>query len=192
MGRHANEREPCPWRLIDDLGGGFAFGGALGSIWYFAGGVRNAPKGHRIHGGVARLAARTPVMATGFAMWAMTYSAYECSFSSIRHKEDMWNPILSGACTGATLAFRAGPRVAAQQFLFGGMILGAIEGIGVYCNRVLMPWYEETYLKTPGKIDLLDPPVDVLFKHRGKSLDNGESKSVTGFNMDDYYKHENK
>jgi len=96
MGRHGNEREPCPWRLVEDLGGGFAFGGVLGSIWHFGSGLRNAPKGHRLFGGVQRVSQRVPVMANGFAMWAMTYSIYECTFAGIRRKEDMWNPILSG------------------------------------------------------------------------------------------------
>ena len=74
--------------------------------------------------------------------------------------------------------------------MFGGLILGAIEGVSVYVNRVLMPWYEQTYTQAPRKIDLLDPPVDLLFKHRGKTLDDGESSVVKGFDMADYYKHE--
>jgi mitochondrial import inner membrane translocase subunit TIM17 len=186
MGRHSNEREPCPWRLVDDLGGGYAFGMVLGGIWHAAGGFRNAPKGHRFAGLVSRVSSRTPLLAGGFAMWAMTYSAFECTFSASRGKEDMWNPVMSGACTGGLLAIRAGPRVAAQQFMMGGLILGAIEGVSVYVTRVLVPWYEETFLKAPGRVDLLEPPVDMLFKHRGKTIGRADSEAK-GFDMSEYY-----
>ena len=91
MGRHSNDRDPCPWRMVEDAGGAFGFGLAIGTIWHGFGGLRNAPRGLRISQAVSRVAARVPLMAGGFAAWGLCFSIYECSFSAIRNKEDMWN-----------------------------------------------------------------------------------------------------
>ena len=44
-------REPCPHRIIDDVGGAFAMGVGGGSIWHMIKGMRNSPKGGRLLGG---------------------------------------------------------------------------------------------------------------------------------------------
>ena len=196
MVRHSNDREPCPWRIIEDLGGGYCFGMALGSIWHGIAGLRNAPSNNRWQSCISRVSGRVPLMAGGFAMWAMTYSFYECGISSFRGKEDLWNPIASGALTGGTLAARAGPRVAGQQFMIGGLILAGIEGLSVYVNRTLVPWMSSS----AGPVDPLDPPVDMFYKHRTQSTGIRDFGSTTGsglglstgsnkgFDLDDLYK----
>jgi len=188
MGRHKNEREPCPWRVVDDLGGGFCFGMVIGTVWHGFAGLRHAPSGSRLKSSASRIASRVPVMAGGFAMWAMTYSLYECAFSSARGKEDMWNPIMSGAMTGGTLALRAGPRVAAGQFVLGGAILAGIEGFSVWVNRYFIPMMSQDATKQ----DWLEPPVDVLWKHRhssgiSSSGSLGSGSGSKGFDLTDIY-----
>lgn len=45
-------REPCPDRIIDDVGGAFGMGAVGGSIWHFVKGIRNSPSGGRMAGGI--------------------------------------------------------------------------------------------------------------------------------------------
>lgn len=76
------DREPCPWRIVEDAGGAFAFGRTLtkhlaslemlylrlfnaglvgGTIWHGFGGARNAPKKQRIAGAIHRIQTRAPI-----------------------------------------------------------------------------------------------------------------------------------
>ena len=59
-------------------------------------------------------------------MWAGIFSISDCSLIAIRNKDDAFNKIAAGAITGGMLAFRAGPRIAWKNALFGGIFLGAI------------------------------------------------------------------
>lgn len=45
-------REPCPHRIIDDVGGAFGMGAVGGGAWHLIKGMRNSPKGARILGGI--------------------------------------------------------------------------------------------------------------------------------------------
>ena len=55
-------RMPCPWRIIDDLGGGFSIGCAFGSVMYFFKGVWHSPKRARIIGGISHVIRRAPIL----------------------------------------------------------------------------------------------------------------------------------
>lgn len=44
------DREPCPHRIVGDVGGAYAFGLVGGGIWHSVKGARNAPKGQRWSG----------------------------------------------------------------------------------------------------------------------------------------------
>ena len=55
------DREPCPWRIVDDAGGAFAFGLIGGGIWNTFGGFRNAPRGQGFRQAIARVKARAPI-----------------------------------------------------------------------------------------------------------------------------------
>ena len=48
-------REPCPDRILDDLGAAFGMGAVGGGIWHFGKGVYNSPRGYsqRLTGGLA-------------------------------------------------------------------------------------------------------------------------------------------
>lgn len=45
-------REPCPDRILDDIGGAFGMGAVGGGVWNLFKGLRNAPRGSRMLGGV--------------------------------------------------------------------------------------------------------------------------------------------
>lgn len=55
-------REPCPYRIVDDVGGAFCMGSIGGGIWHYFKGVRNAPKGERLRGGISSVKARAPLV----------------------------------------------------------------------------------------------------------------------------------
>lgn len=59
---YAPGREPCPYRIVDDVGGAFCMGSIGGGIWHYFKGLRNAPKGERLRGGVSSIKARAPVV----------------------------------------------------------------------------------------------------------------------------------
>lgn len=44
------DREPCPHRIVGDVGGAYAFGLVGGGIWHSVKGARNAPRNQRWSG----------------------------------------------------------------------------------------------------------------------------------------------
>jgi hypothetical protein len=56
-------REPCPDRILDDIGGAFGMGAIGGGFWHTYRGLKNSPKGYKLKGtievGGARLGQRT-------------------------------------------------------------------------------------------------------------------------------------
>jgi hypothetical protein len=45
-----HQREPCPDRIIDDIGGAFAMGAVGGGAWHLVKGFKNSPSGFRMKG----------------------------------------------------------------------------------------------------------------------------------------------
>ena len=45
-------REPCPDRILDDIGGAFGMGAVGGGIWHLIKGAKNSPSGARTRGGI--------------------------------------------------------------------------------------------------------------------------------------------
>lgn len=130
------DREPCPYRILDDMGGAFAMGAIGGGIFHIIKGARNSPAGQRLPGGIYAMKARAPALGGSFAVWGALYSSFDCSLSAIRQKEDPWNSILSGAATGGVLSARAGAKAAAKNAIIGGVLLGVIEGLGIMLTRL--------------------------------------------------------
>lgn len=104
------ERDPCPHRILDDLGGAFAMGAIGGTVWHSVVGARNSPSGERIAGSLYAVRARAPVLGGNFAVWGGLFSTFDCALVAMRGKEDPWNAIASGALTGYVLAARGEPR----------------------------------------------------------------------------------
>lgn len=131
-----HSREPCPDRILDDVGGAFSMGAIGGSIWHFVKGMRNSPRGQRLLGGVDAVKLRAPVLGGSFAVWGGLFSTFDCALSGIRGVEDPYNAIASGAITGGVLAARSGARAAARSAAIGGVLLAVIEGLGIMLTRM--------------------------------------------------------
>jgi len=154
------DREPCPWRIVDDIGGAFCMGAIGGGIFHIIKGSWTAPTGTRVTGALNALSARGPVLGGQFAVWGGLFACCDCSLTALRQKEDPWNSIISGAATGGILAARAGPKAAAQAAVVGGTLLALIEGMGIMFSRMMSP----SSLPTPeemaamGAMDPTAPP----------------------------------
>lgn len=132
-------REPCPHRIIDDMGGAFGMGAIGGTIWHFIKGARNSPQGARLAGAVDAVKVRAPALGGSFAVWGGLFSSFDCALQGIRHKEDPWNSIAAGALTGGVLASRSGARAAGKSAAAGGILLALIEGITIMLGRMTAP-----------------------------------------------------
>jgi len=128
-------REPCPHRIVDDVGGAFAMGALGGSVWHGVKGAKNSPKGQRFLGARSAIAMRAPALGGGFAVWGGLFSTFDCSMQYLRQKEDPLNAIVSGFLTGGVLAARGGPRRALTSAAVGGVLLAMIEGMGIMMGR---------------------------------------------------------
>eukprot|EP00604_Paraphysomonas_vestita_P003221 CAMPEP_0174821946 /NCGR_PEP_ID=MMETSP1107-20130205/11537_1 /TAXON_ID=36770 /ORGANISM="Paraphysomonas vestita, Strain GFlagA" /LENGTH=217 /DNA_ID=CAMNT_0016039617 /DNA_START=12 /DNA_END=662 /DNA_ORIENTATION=+ len=160
MSSRGVDREPCPYRIVDDAGNAFLFGFVGGSIWHFFGGIRNAPSGKKLELAWSRVTTRAPILGGSFAVWGTLFSACDCTLTHFRKKEDPWNAILAGGLTGGILAARAGPKAAVKNAVIGSVILALIEGISIGVQRVLLPMYEKQAVQQGLEIDMLDPPYD--------------------------------
>uniref|UniRef100_A0A5B7A749 Putative Mitochondrial inner membrane translocase complex, subunit Tim17 n=1 Tax=Davidia involucrata TaxID=16924 RepID=A0A5B7A749_DAVIN len=137
MGTPETSREPCPDRILDDIGGAFGMGAVGGSAFHFLKGVYNSPKGERLIGGSQALRMNAPRVGGSFAVWGGLFSSFDCTMVYVRQKEDPWNSIIAGAATGGFLQMRQGFRAASRSALFGGVILALIEGAGIMVNKVI-------------------------------------------------------
>mmetsp|Transcript_19234 Transcript_19234/g.27054 ORF Transcript_19234/g.27054 Transcript_19234/m.27054 type:complete len:238 (+) Transcript_19234:61-774(+) len=173
------DREPCPWRIIDDIGGAFCMGAIGGGIFHVLKGSYNAPSGARLIGSMNAVSARAPVLGGQFAVWGGLFACCDCSLTAVRQKEDPWNSIISGAATGGILAARAGPKAATQAAVVGGTLLALIEGMGVMLGRMFspaeLPGPEGTGITAPPTSGGMMPPT------APPSSGNGEGSSFNPF-----------
>ncbi|KAL6974462.1 hypothetical protein U1Q18_028645 [Sarracenia purpurea var. burkii] len=137
MGTPETSREPCPDRILDDIGGAFGMGAVGGSAFHFLKGIYNSPKGERVIGGAQAMRMNAPRVGGSFAVWGGLFSAFDCTMVYARQKEDPWNSIVAGAATGGFLQMRQGFGAASRSALFGGVLLALIEGAGIMINKVM-------------------------------------------------------
>ncbi|KAB5552649.1 MITOCHONDRIAL IMPORT INNER MEMBRANE TRANSLOCASE SUBUNIT TIM17-2-LIKE [Salix viminalis] len=137
MGTPETSREPCPDRILDDIGGAFGMGAVGGSAFHFIKGVYNSPTGTRLIGGTQAVRMNAPRVGGSFAVWGGLFSAFDCSMVYLRQKEDPWNSIIAGAATGGFLSMRQGLGASGRSALFGGVLLALIEGAGIMLNKVM-------------------------------------------------------
>mmetsp|Transcript_21422 Transcript_21422/g.42025 ORF Transcript_21422/g.42025 Transcript_21422/m.42025 type:complete len:193 (-) Transcript_21422:688-1266(-) len=177
-------RDPCPYRILDDVGGAFAIGAGGGSIWFAIKGLRNSPKGERLSGMMTSIKTRAPVMGGSFAVWGLLFASFDCTLAAIRKREDPYNSIFAGAATGGVLAARMGPRAMAQHALIGGALLAGIEGMSIWLTQKL----SETTQAAAGPVErAVPPPVTATLGGSGY-LDTStlvDSTGQTGFNIND-------
>lgn len=137
MGTPETSREPCPDRILDDIGGAFGMGAVGGSVFHFIKGVHSSPTGTRLIGGTQAVRMNAPRVGGSFAVWGGLFSAFDCSMVYLRQKEDPWNSIIAGASTGGFLSMRQGLGASARSAMFGGVLLALIEGAGIMLNKVM-------------------------------------------------------
>lgn len=130
-------REPCPARIVDDVGGAFAMGCVGGSLWYMVRGFINSPAKERIRGALIATKFRGPIMGGSFAMWGGIFSATDCLLLATRQEDSPINSVIAGFVTGAILSNRNGVAAAWRSGMIGGLILGIIEGVN-YLYTVTM------------------------------------------------------
>ncbi|XP_050426966.1 mitochondrial import inner membrane translocase subunit Tim17-B-like [Adelges cooleyi] len=153
MGEYA--REPCPMRIMEDLGGAFAIGFMGGGIFNGIKGFCNAPTGfrRRFKSAFHSATTRAPQVGGSFAVWGGVFAAIDCSLVGIRKKEDAWNGIISGGLTGGILSARSGVASMVGSAVFGACLLAMIEGYSLWFMQV----YEtEQYRQQPPIFQ--DPP----------------------------------
>jgi len=152
------DREPCPWRIVDDVGGAFCMGAIGGGIWHTVKGARMAPAGARRQGAISAVQARSPVLGGQFAVWGGIFACCDCTLTAIRQKEDPWNSIASGAATGGVLAARAGPRAMASAAVVGGVLLALIEGMGImYVSIIRIGILKYSMIHSPCFVTTITP-----------------------------------
>ncbi|KAI5069053.1 hypothetical protein GOP47_0015354 [Adiantum capillus-veneris] len=157
-------REPCPDRILDDVGGAFGMGAVGGSAFHFIKGSKNSPKGERLFGGFQAVRMNAPRVGGSFAVWGGIFSTFDCTAVYLRQKEDPWNSIFAGAATGGFLQLRHGARSATRSAIFGGVLLALIEGI--------------SYAGIPSGQDLGNPNVSATLKP--SSTEDSDQKSWLG------------
>eukprot|EP00873_Tetraselmis_striata_P001125 jgi/Tetstr1/421389/TSEL_012357.t1 len=132
-------REPCPDRILDDVGGAFGMGAVGGGLYHLLMGAKNSPSGFRLRGGMEAVRREAPRIGGSFAVWGGLFSTFDCSLVALRRKEDPWNSIAAGALTGGFLSLRTGPASAMRAAAFGGVLLAMIEGLGIFLTRISSP-----------------------------------------------------
>lgn len=137
MSTPETSREPCPDRILDDIGGAFGMGAVGGSAFHFLKGIYNSPKGERFIGGTQAVRMNAPRVGGSFAVWGGLFSTFDCTMVYVRQKEDPWNSIIAGAATGGFLQMRQGLGPATRSAVFGGVLLALIEGAGIMLNKFL-------------------------------------------------------
>ncbi|XP_044472091.1 mitochondrial import inner membrane translocase subunit TIM17-2-like [Mangifera indica] len=150
MGTPETSREPCPDRILDDVGGAFGMGAVGGAAFHFLKGIYNSPSGARLIGGTQAVRMNAPRVGGGFAVWGGLFSTFDCTMVYVRQKEDPWNSIIAGAATGGFLSMRQGFGAASRSAIFGGVLLALIEGAGIMLNKVL---------SAPQNIPIMEEPI---------------------------------
>ena len=155
-------REPCPDRILDDIGGAFAMGAVGGSAYHFFMGLRNSPRGERLAGGCQAVRMNAHLTAGAFAAWVGIFSVVDCTMVYARQKEDPWNSIIAGAATNGILNTRRGFASASRSALFGGVLLAFIEGVVIMLDKGLtdshnLPMTIEDSNSPAGQFPGMDP-----------------------------------
>eukprot|EP00128_Syssomonas_multiformis_P016942 Colp12_sorted_trinity150504_noHs@7239 len=149
MDQVEHARDPCPYRILDDLGGAFAMGAIGGGIWHLGKGFKNSPKGFKLQGAISSAKVRAPVLGGNFAVWGGMFSTFDCALVAVREKEDPWNAIASGALTGGCLAARGGLSASLKSAAVGGVLLALIEGLSIAITRFTSDQYKPIMPELP-------------------------------------------
>ncbi|CAG9462589.1 unnamed protein product [Pedinophyceae sp. YPF-701] len=139
MSRAEHSREPCPHRILDDIGGAYGMGAVGGGLVHLTKGVWSGPRGGKVSHGFQAARMNSLRLGGSFAVWGGLFSAIDCSLVGIRKKEDPLNAVMAGAATGGILQLRMGMKSAMRSAAFGGVLLAMIEGLGIVISRMASP-----------------------------------------------------
>ena len=106
------DREPCPWRIVDDVGGAFCMGAIGGAVWHGVKGLRLSPSGSKLSGSSSFVAARAPVLGGQFAVWGGLFACCDCTLTAARQKVKY-----EGSVCGECVVMR--PQLLISTFLTG-------------------------------------------------------------------------
>lgn len=84
-------REPCPYRIFDDLGSAFGMGLVGGSIFHSFSAYRNAAANQKMRNIFREVRLRSPVTGGQFAAWGGLFSTIDCSLVAIRKKVRLYS-----------------------------------------------------------------------------------------------------
>lgn len=96
-------------------------------------------QGERGSGALTAIRSRAPVVGGNFGSWGGVFSFFDCSIKGLRRKEDPFNPIMAGFCTGGALAMRGGFKHARNSAITCGCLLAVFEGVGMVISRMMTP-----------------------------------------------------
>ena len=86
------------------------------------------------------------------------FSVFDCTAAYVRGTEDPYNSIMSGFCTGATLAARGGANAAFKSGMIGGILLAIMEGLNIAIQK---------------QMGALAPPEPMVVEDKGKGGGGG-------------------
>ncbi|CAA6663399.1 unnamed protein product [Spirodela intermedia] len=118
MGTPETSREPCPDRILDDIGAPSAWGRSAVRP-STSSRVFTTPQWGAAGGGAQAVRMNAPRVGGSFAVWGGLFSAFDCTMVYVRQKEDPWNSITAGAVTSGFLRMRQGAAAASRSALFG-------------------------------------------------------------------------
>ncbi|XP_062522618.1 mitochondrial import inner membrane translocase subunit Tim17-B-like [Corticium candelabrum] len=154
----AYQRDPCPYRILDDCGAAFSMGAIGGAAFHLVKGYRNSPPGARMLGALSAVKTRAPVLGGNFAVWGGLFSSFDCMLMGIRRRDDPWNSIGSGAITGAVLAARGGLSASLRSAAIGAILLALIEGVGIAITRMTAEQFKPVMPQLPDPHQLPPSP----------------------------------
>ncbi|KAJ9537206.1 hypothetical protein OSB04_029939 [Centaurea solstitialis] len=192
MGTPETSREPCPDRILDDIGGAFGMGAVGGAAFHFLKGTYNSPKGERLVGGTQAVRMNSPRVGGSFAVWGGLFSTFDCTMVYLRQKEDPWNSIIAGAATGGFLQMRQGLGAASRSAVFGGVLLAMIEGAGIMLNKLMSapqnfpPMEEGAPNMVPGGPQSF-PPMSHLSNQPQVNIESMESSSSSSSSSSSWF-----
>lgn len=90
------DRDPCPHRIVGDVGGAFAFGLGGGGIWHSVKGFRNSPKGQGTQGAIKAVMVSDKKSESELACFAAVRTNLQCNYRIVcgsgfqaRHTENI-------------------------------------------------------------------------------------------------------
>uniref|UniRef100_A0A1I7Z1A9 Transmembrane protein n=1 Tax=Steinernema glaseri TaxID=37863 RepID=A0A1I7Z1A9_9BILA len=109
-------KEPCPYRIADDVGAAFAVGLIGSSLFQSVTGFRTSAKGQKLKGALREVRFRSPATAVQFAAWSVPNSRVLHDRSGL-------------------MAVRSGPRMMAASAALGGFIFSMLEAANLISTR---------------------------------------------------------